>query len=167
MRNFKFQKKKSKMVSKASRRKKENVRRIEWHVHQRPSTTSWFGRRGCRPQRQPVTEFYCVLFFSTSLVGAVSWWVFTESERVLPSFTGFYRVWLMVFQHLDRIYLVLLGFTGLYCVLMGFTEFYWVLPSLTNGFSASRPDLPSFTGFYWVVLYLNGFYLVLLGFPSL
>ena len=145
------------MVSKASRRKKENVRRIEWHVHQRPSTTSWFGRRGCRPQRQPVTEFYCVLFFSTSLVGAVSWWVFTESERVLPSFTGFYRVWLMVFQHLDRIYLVLLGFTGLYCVLMGFTEFYWVLPS--------------FTGFYrvWLMVFqhLDQIYLVLLGFTGL
>ena len=61
---------------------------------------------------------------------------------VLPSFTGFYRVWLG-FTAFDWVWLSL---TGFYRVLLGFTEFYWVLPG--------------FIGFYWVLLGFTWFYWV-------
>ena len=97
----------------------------------------------------------------------------TKFYWVLPSFTGFY----LVFLGFTQFYWVLPSFTGFYLVLLGFTQFYWVLPSLTGfylvllGFTQFYWVLPCFTGFYLVLLgyigFLTGFYLVLLSFPQL
>ena len=67
----------------------------------------------------------------TTLPRQVAW-------PLLPSFNlsvlGFFFHWA---SHSNRIYLVLLGFTGFHWVSLGFTGFYWVLLG--------------FTGFYWVL----------------
>ena len=69
--------------------------------------------------------------------------VFTEFSRVLPSFTGFYRVLLGFKPNGCLLFSKSKGFL-LSFILFFFTEFYWVLLG--------------FTGFYWVLLGFTDFY---------
>ena len=77
---------------------------------------------------------------------------FVRLCRVLPGFTGFYRVLSSVTGFLFDC----IGFdqvlTGFYWVLLGFTGFYWVVLGFT-GFLCDRIGFDQVsTGFYWILL---------------